>query len=400
MRRVLLHELEHVRRRDWAVHIAARAICALYWFHPLVWIAWRQLRLESERACDDAVLRQEDGAEYATQLVSLARRIARRDALPMLSIAARSNLSARVAAMLAANMSRGRVSNAGAAAVVCLALIVAFGIGPLQAVTAVQRQKAQSSAPPFETASIRPAAVSDSARCCQVHYLPGGRIAGYDVDVVDLMVSAYGIYRWQVVGAPQWAGGAPRGADRSAVLRPATGVDRFDVQATARRDASPDEMRLALRSLLADRFQLAVRREQRQEKADELVVDPEGVRLQPPGQRPYDVERDVWLNVDPANLMATLDVEQLTMTQLARNLGGILRHNVIDRTGLGGAYHVRVKWDANPNRPDVLLASAGPPRVPERPTIFEAFAAQLGIRLRETTGPVEYLVVDRVGPIR
>src|SRR5579872_1536730 len=39
--RALLHELEHVRRRDWITHCLARAICAAYWFHPLVWIAWR-----------------------------------------------------------------------------------------------------------------------------------------------------------------------------------------------------------------------------------------------------------------------------------------------------------------------------------------------------------------------
>src|SRR5262245_55958716 len=89
LRRVLLHELEHVRRRDWAVHVIARAITAVYWFHPLVWIAWRRLCLESERACDDAVLREEDGTAYAEQLISLARRITKHEALPLLSIAGR-----------------------------------------------------------------------------------------------------------------------------------------------------------------------------------------------------------------------------------------------------------------------------------------------------------------------
>ena len=92
------------------MHLTARAVCAFYWFHPLVWIAWRRLCLESERACDDAVLREEDGTVYAAQLVSLARRITKHDALPLLSIAGRSNLSTRVAAMLARNVARGRVS--------------------------------------------------------------------------------------------------------------------------------------------------------------------------------------------------------------------------------------------------------------------------------------------------
>src|SRR5688572_28976149 len=74
IRQALLHELEHVRRLDWPVHILARLTCSLYWFHPAAWIAWRQLALESERACDDSVLAQTDGAAYAQQLVSLARR--------------------------------------------------------------------------------------------------------------------------------------------------------------------------------------------------------------------------------------------------------------------------------------------------------------------------------------
>ena len=43
VRRALTHELEHVRRRDWPVHVFARAVCAFFWFHPLAWGQWRQL---------------------------------------------------------------------------------------------------------------------------------------------------------------------------------------------------------------------------------------------------------------------------------------------------------------------------------------------------------------------
>ena len=53
---VLRHELAHISRGDWAWQIAAAVLRALYWFNPLVWIACRRLRQESERACDDAVL--------------------------------------------------------------------------------------------------------------------------------------------------------------------------------------------------------------------------------------------------------------------------------------------------------------------------------------------------------
>jgi beta-lactamase regulating signal transducer with metallopeptidase domain len=56
----------------------ARVVCALYWFHPLVWIAWRRFCLESERACDDAVVRSVERIAYAEQLVALARRLSGR----------------------------------------------------------------------------------------------------------------------------------------------------------------------------------------------------------------------------------------------------------------------------------------------------------------------------------
>lgn len=41
---VLAHELAHVKRRDWSVQLAAEVLRALLWFHPLAWIAVRQIR--------------------------------------------------------------------------------------------------------------------------------------------------------------------------------------------------------------------------------------------------------------------------------------------------------------------------------------------------------------------
>ena len=134
LRRALVHELEHIRRRDWWIHLAARVACALYWFHPLVWIAYRQLTLEAERACDDAVIEREESTQYAQQLVRLARQMGAAGQQPSLAMANRSDLSARVTALLDTRQSRGRAGVARAAGVSVIAALVLLTLAPVRMV--------------------------------------------------------------------------------------------------------------------------------------------------------------------------------------------------------------------------------------------------------------------------
>lgn len=74
LRAVLLHELRHIRRWDPLTLTGACAICSLFWFVPLVWLAHSLLYLEQEKACDSGVV--EDGVapgEYAACLLEFAR---------------------------------------------------------------------------------------------------------------------------------------------------------------------------------------------------------------------------------------------------------------------------------------------------------------------------------------
>jgi TonB family protein len=107
--RAIIHELEHIRRSDWVSQCLARAVCAIYWFHPLVWFAWHQLTLEAERSCDDAVLRYADPTDYADQLVVLAQRMSTAPNRTLLTMANRRDLATRVAAVLDSRQHRGRV---------------------------------------------------------------------------------------------------------------------------------------------------------------------------------------------------------------------------------------------------------------------------------------------------
>jgi beta-lactamase regulating signal transducer with metallopeptidase domain len=151
LERALIHELEHVRRHDWAVQCLARIACAAYWFHPMVWAAWRQLRLEAERACDDAVLRQSGAIAYADQLLGLARRLSGVRKSPALAMANRSDLSARVGALLDGRQRRGPAGVLPVAAACIGGAAIVLTMSPLRMVAAPQSAANLT----FEVASVK-----------------------------------------------------------------------------------------------------------------------------------------------------------------------------------------------------------------------------------------------------
>jgi beta-lactamase regulating signal transducer with metallopeptidase domain len=103
IRAVLCHELAHVRRGDWLVQMTAELVRAVYWFNPLPWMVCRNLRRESEQACDDAALNSGiSGSDYAAHLLDVVRslRQPKRSWSYALSMAGPSTLEQRFAAML------------------------------------------------------------------------------------------------------------------------------------------------------------------------------------------------------------------------------------------------------------------------------------------------------------
>jgi beta-lactamase regulating signal transducer with metallopeptidase domain len=71
-RAVLLHELAHIRRRDLPAQHMAKLARAIYWFNPVIWLAAKRLRTESELACDEVVLSSGvHAADYAQHLLDM-----------------------------------------------------------------------------------------------------------------------------------------------------------------------------------------------------------------------------------------------------------------------------------------------------------------------------------------
>jgi HEAT repeat protein len=128
---VLLHELAHVRRHDLIGHTLSRLACAVYWFHPLVWTAAKQLRSESERACDDLALAcGARAADYAEHLLDIVTSV-RRDATPSVAIAMarRKEFEGRMLAILDPELRHSSPSRKQSAALIGSLALISIVVG-------------------------------------------------------------------------------------------------------------------------------------------------------------------------------------------------------------------------------------------------------------------------------
>ena len=393
VRSAIVHELEHVRRADWPVHLAARVVCAVYWFHPLVWIAWRHLCLESERACDDAVLRSAERTEYAEQLVTLASRLSRGAMRPMLSMASRSDLSTRIGAVLDARQPRGRAGVVSASVTIAIAGLVVFALSPLRAVT---RAQPSEDAFAFDVASVKPN-VSGEMRVT-VQAMPGGRFTATNAPLRTLIREAYALQGFQLSGGPGWLDS-----------------DRFDIVAKSENNPTPLQMRVMLRALLTERFKLSVHTETRDLPLYALVLARPDGKLGPHLRRTGTdcSQAPEWLGTGPPPVRdaaapcrsggpgagGAMRFRGITLEAFAKFLAMPVRRPVIDRTGLTGDFDIELEMSAElgpppppPGMPDLIDRSSAP-------SIFTSLPEQLGLRLDSRRGPVEILVIDRVEPL-
>jgi beta-lactamase regulating signal transducer with metallopeptidase domain len=145
-RSAVAHERAHIERRDPLIQAAVEVVRALYWFHPLVWMAARKMSADREIAADDAVLTAgEYASDYASLLVHLAASCGRRRFEPTVAMLGRRTLRARFAAILDETTRRTpwtpRTQRLTAALGVALLL-------PALAMASVAQRRAPSSLPP------------------------------------------------------------------------------------------------------------------------------------------------------------------------------------------------------------------------------------------------------------
>jgi uncharacterized protein (TIGR03435 family) len=212
---------------------------------------------------------------------------------------------------------------------------------------------------------------------------------------------AYQAQRFQVDGGPSWV-------DR----------ERFDINTTAadpgssqpRLGGPPSTTQLRMRTLLAERFHLAVHRETKEMPVYALVMArPEGT-LGPElhassddcaailgavrrGSRPPPLSATGHPTCDISMSPGNVTGGTQPMPMLASILSGILQRTVVDRTNVKGNYDLILNFSPDSGLPASVDSPAADPNAP---SIFTALQEQLGLKLESTKGPVDLIVIDHI----
>lgn len=227
--------------------------------------------------------------------------------------------------------------------------------------------------PHFEAADVHPSGPAMNPYT----FISGGVLRGarYDLrkaTMLDLIRIAYDTNPEMVVGGPNWLE-----------------FDRFDIAAKAQANSSPEALRLMLRTLLAERFGLAVHRDTRPMPAYVLEKGKGNPKLTESDGVPNSTCE---FQRQPAGSTFTAwTCRHMTMKVFAGQLHLIgndyLGEQVVDGTGLEGEWDFELKLN---RRSSVLPAGS------ERVTVFDAVEKQLGLSLVLRDVPAPVLVIDRV----
>lgn len=223
-----------------------------------------------------------------------------------------------------------------------------------------------SDLPTFEVASVKPANPNGQGA---VRWFPSGRMRATNVSLRFLLRFAYDLPDDRILGGPKWMNDEP-----------------FDIEATARDDARPEanngnsQVKLMLRSLIADRFYMRSHFEKHAMTVYAMTIAKSGFRM-----TACDTTRKYQTTSGSNGELRSLVFECATPAYVARNLSMQFHQSVVDQTGIQGAFDGKIEW-----LPDLADSDSS------GPSIFTAVQEQLGLKLDAEKMPVDVLVIDDV----
>ena len=200
--------------------------------------------------------------------------------------------------------------------------------------------------------------------------------------------------------------------------------ERYDIiaKSSLSRPATAEEKQAMIRALLADRLKLVTHMENREQQTYDLVFARGDHRLgpnikpsepgceaqlvaeraametalregKPPPSRPIPIPGRDWSSPPCWAWMMGMPAEgDITMQLLTSSLGLATVHTVTNKTGLTGAYRIKLTFDvgATLRGPEVAPNPDAPP------SIFVAVQEQLGLKLELVKTTKETLVIDHI----
>ncbi len=233
---------------------------------------------------------------------------------------------------------------------------------------------AEQAPPAFEVASVKRNTSGDAEG--SIGPRPGG-YAMTNIPLRLLIVRAYELRSFQVVGGPGWIDG-----------------ERYDLNARAPEGTPPNQIFAMLRTLLAERFKLVAHLEKREQPVYALVTARADGRLGPrltastltcSGQPDQSDRCEMGGSFTGSG--GTLKGVGQPLAVLATHVSTAVDRIVQDRTGLAGGFNFELAWSGSGLKP-----APGAPS--ELPSVFTALQEQLGLTLEPSRGPVDVLVID------
>jgi uncharacterized protein (TIGR03435 family) len=264
-----------------------------------------------------------------------------------------------------------------------LALIASVGVSAPAQTTPSQGTASTSAA--FEVASIRPHPLASGQFVFHMSKLPGpplpsaegNRFNAKIVTLQDIIMQAYGVMDYQIVGIPDW--GQPRG-------------EHYDIAAKAEGDGTPttDELRVMLQKLLTDRFHLVIHKEKRELPVYALVIGKNGPKVREVSEAEIMATQTTTPSGGtarasgdaPALMRSTIDPQLLGL------LSNLVDRPIIDQTALKGMVEYQnLDWLqlGREHREDPVAGMA---------SVFAAVQNQLGLKLEPRKEPLEVVVID------
>jgi bla regulator protein blaR1 len=403
---IIAHEVWHVRRRDnlaAAVHMIVEAI---FWFHPLVWWLTSRLVEERELACDEAVL--ELGSErqvYAESILKTCE-FCVESPLACMSGVTGSDLKKRIVRImterLGHKLSLSRKLLLTAFAIAVIAGPVVFGLVNAAQTRAQAALTADAPLPSFEVASIKPNRPGAGGSLLKT---PSGRFVALNVTPKLLIEYAYEMRDLQVSGGPSWINS-----------------ERYDINAkmgdapaslqTLNPDHPPEELRLKLQVLLADRFALKLSHQTKELPVYALIISKTGPKLHEATVPELDLTNPnspaPQAQATPNHILRSgpdrITAKGAPISSLAAALAGRVGRIVLDETGLKGTFDFTLRW--TPDQPPAATPTgpagrnpsidSAPPPDNSGPSLFTAPQEQLGLKLESTKGPVDTIVIEHI----